>query len=1178
MDLERLFLRYRATGDVDALGRCFDRAAPALLRVARHVSGSKESAQDLLQATFLTAMEKASTYDPARPLLPWLTGILVRHAAWARRTGGRTPDPDRLDVPLPRDPADLVSEDEVNDVVERAIATLPARYRPLVVARLRDGARGVDLARSTGQSAGVVRMQLHRGLLLLRRALPASLVPSLAFFLWSRRALAATRAEVLAHAGAPGAAAATSLLGGMLVAKKTLIGAGLLLATGAGWLVMRDPAPLPVPMATTPVVVDVAQQVAVWPVVSEADRTVEARKVTTALPDGAAGSRGAPEDAFPTSYLASLSGVTGRLVEADGTPVAGERVVLVEARPGELLADLELAFGEATFRPRLEAARGETEADGTFTLVGAHARGIHALRIDPSGPRSTLRVLDVALRPGAVTDLGVVTLTAGVALTGRVVDEEGAPIGGARVRAAALPGPIAAVGAEHWTDGARLMRIPRDGGTPAVFTPPSWVDEEVRGLPIPTTVTAPDGSFTLGRVPGDLITILVDAADRPAHVFGPVPSGGGDARDAGTLVVPTGRTVDGVVLDHAGAPVADVTVVAGTVPPLGPIVVAPLSTVTDGDGRFRVGPVPEDGAVIVVARRAPWHRWAAAGPTDDETVTLTLPPAGRLTVAFVDEHDAPVLDVAARVVPRVDLDELGDYVGCAGGAAARADGERFSFDSLPVGAYHLVARSPRFGIVRRTVTVDEAGTTIVVRLEAPRALTVRVVDARTGAAVEHARVTLFESTERPALATARTAPDGSARLGPVTDDSDTWTLRLEHPGYAPRYEEIDPAQESVEVRLGRGGALAGRILTRGNPPAEVVTMHLRSQRFEGIRRHPIDDELPWLATTDARGDVFFPLLAPGRYHYEVRPADLRADAIDAVLSLEGRSSPLRRGMVLIEDGETTELRIELVGGDAATASVRGRVTQDGAPVTEARVQCASTDASGEKTYESMTTQADGRFELSGLPAGDASLTVALQQGPITGVARRIAFVLTSGELRTQDVDLRSLPVPVRVVKGGLPVDGAQVSLQDDEERWLSVTSDARGDAPLRTFAPGPIRIRVQHDLGIAHREVVVPDGGLPAPLEIVLQDGIPFAGRFTLDDELADAGGPLALRVAFYDGQLFSSRTVPLDEGARTFRVFGLDAGMFWVELRAGDLESEKFEFELDVAGDDTLEFAFEAD
>src|SRR5687768_2302846 len=67
---DRLFRRYQQTGEPRLLGAVFDRTAGELLRVATHLTRDRHRAEDLVQTTFLTAIEKAHQYDPSRPLLP----------------------------------------------------------------------------------------------------------------------------------------------------------------------------------------------------------------------------------------------------------------------------------------------------------------------------------------------------------------------------------------------------------------------------------------------------------------------------------------------------------------------------------------------------------------------------------------------------------------------------------------------------------------------------------------------------------------------------------------------------------------------------------------------------------------------------------------------------------------------------------------------------------------------------------------------------------------------------------------------------------------------------------------------------------------------------------------------------------------------------------------------------
>src|SRR5262245_60344626 len=94
--LEQQFARFRSSGDANALAAVFDALAPELLLVAAHVAPAATDAEDRVQATFLDAIEKAARWDTARPLLPWLIGILVNHARGLRRRRARELDASRI--------------------------------------------------------------------------------------------------------------------------------------------------------------------------------------------------------------------------------------------------------------------------------------------------------------------------------------------------------------------------------------------------------------------------------------------------------------------------------------------------------------------------------------------------------------------------------------------------------------------------------------------------------------------------------------------------------------------------------------------------------------------------------------------------------------------------------------------------------------------------------------------------------------------------------------------------------------------------------------------------------------------------------------------------------------------------------------------------------------------------
>ncbi len=246
-ELEDLFERYRSDGEADALEQVFDRAAPEVLRIAHHLVGDAELAEELVQATFVAAIENAASYDRGRRLVPWLLGILANRVRRAHAASALAPDPRRLRRPEPADPAQESERRELRPVVDRALASMPKTYREVLVAHLVDGRRAADIARDLGRAPGTVRMQILRGLELLRRALPAGLATGVAATVGAPRGLAAVKVAVLKHAAGPSAAAglapltAPLALGGIVMSVKAVaVFVGALAVLTGSWFALRD--------------------------------------------------------------------------------------------------------------------------------------------------------------------------------------------------------------------------------------------------------------------------------------------------------------------------------------------------------------------------------------------------------------------------------------------------------------------------------------------------------------------------------------------------------------------------------------------------------------------------------------------------------------------------------------------------------------------------------------------------------------------------------------------------------------------------------------------------------------------------------------------------------------------------------------------------------------------------
>jgi RNA polymerase sigma-70 factor (ECF subfamily) len=246
--IDRLFLRFCRTGDTGALGRVFDRTAPELLAVALHLCGNRADADDLVQRTFLAAIESRAAYDPRRRAVPWLLGILANHARRLQRERAAKAPPTRDDVAP--DPSASAAAAELAADVARLRDELGAPYKEVLELHLQADLNAKEIAAKLGRPAGTVRTQLMRALELLRRRLPAGFVAGLAPGVPRLAQLASIKAHVVAHAhavAASGAAAAgsgtaISVLGSLTMTKKltAVLAVALLLLAGATALALQQ--------------------------------------------------------------------------------------------------------------------------------------------------------------------------------------------------------------------------------------------------------------------------------------------------------------------------------------------------------------------------------------------------------------------------------------------------------------------------------------------------------------------------------------------------------------------------------------------------------------------------------------------------------------------------------------------------------------------------------------------------------------------------------------------------------------------------------------------------------------------------------------------------------------------------------------------------------------------------
>jgi RNA polymerase sigma-70 factor, ECF subfamily len=153
-------------GDREAFARLYELFSPMVhgILLARV---PYDEARDLVQDVFLTAYGKIGMLRDAARFGPWVAMIARNRAMDFHRRARETEE-------LRESFSDGTSgaEAEAAEVLE-IIRALPEAYRETLVLRLVEGMTGPEIAARTGLQPASVRVNLHRGMKLLRERLTA---------------------------------------------------------------------------------------------------------------------------------------------------------------------------------------------------------------------------------------------------------------------------------------------------------------------------------------------------------------------------------------------------------------------------------------------------------------------------------------------------------------------------------------------------------------------------------------------------------------------------------------------------------------------------------------------------------------------------------------------------------------------------------------------------------------------------------------------------------------------------------------------------------------------------------------------------------------------------------------------------------------------------------------------
>jgi protocatechuate 3,4-dioxygenase beta subunit len=733
-------------------------------------------------------------------------------------------------------------------------------------------------------------------------------------------------------------------------------------------------------------------------------------------------------------YLFPGSGIYGRLLDEKGSPVAGA-----------LVSGDEHSFKSAPITAQT------TDSDGRFAFLGLDP-GEYRIFVSHESFAPVAHDLELKKESDAEIEL---VLTRGVLLTGHLVNENKEAVTG------------------------KVSMRSLDGGTV--------------GLTIRSRLTAEtdaEGSFAIGPVPpGDHVFLVESRGYGSKNVEASV-SGREKEEDLGDIVLETGLTISGKVVDEGGDPVFG-GVVNASLPARGALSATGDSLVvaeTDEQGRFVLaGLSPGAHSVNATAPGYGLSDFVMLEP-GASNVTFTLKRAGSIRGTVVDLEGKAV--TSFHVVARSS-----DHQGNSNAGVQDMEGT-FVLDSVAEGEYAVEITSrdllpEAVSAVRvSSGNVTEVGT---IRLRRGGGVVGRVVDGSSDP-VPGATIQGIVAGPRRFLwmDDGGTVSDRSGRFEIKGLPDGKCTVVATHPSYAVttlKGVEIDSSAgfPEVEVVLRRGGALEGMVRTRDGTDVAGRTIEIHP---EGAAMTASEFQT---ARTAEDGSFRMEHLPVGKLM-----ASLQQSEVDARVTIQSRE-------VEIVEGETAYVEFQ-----PRPVLIQGQLKKGGSPLSGVEIELYP-DTYSSMSYGSVSVGRppvsgprylvgmsgdDGYYELFVGEPGE--YTVSASAYGVGLPSRRVT--IPDVEAFTFDIDFGSALLSGRVIdkETEAPVPGAFVIARPskasigDSAAGLRVGSDGLFELSLD---PGEFTLVVRaNGYGTLEKRVTVEDGGR-SDLVLALSSGLRITGR-----------------------------------------------------------------------------------
>jgi RNA polymerase sigma factor (sigma-70 family) len=715
-ELLRAFVEGRDESAFTALVR---RHGPLVLRVCQCALQHRQDAEDAFQATFLLLARKAAMVRKGQSLANWLHGVAYRLTMQVKRNAARRRAREKEVKAMPRrSPCEQLMWREVETILHEEVGRLPAKCRDVFVLCGLNGVSRVDAARELGLAEGTLSSRLAQARKLLQARLGrrgVSLACVLGIAALSRRAGAAVHSpllratvELALSQTAAGAATACKAAGRIV----TLI-------QGVEQSMSMSKLKVVMLFLVITTLVTVGQGVVADPSLA---LPAETSMPVSSAPQGQRRSQAASQPRADTAPIRQAKTVTlkGRVLGPDGKAFAGAKLYFGHYGRTDDVALAQRATSNAEGRFEFTFTRSELSKAHPDQPI-AWAEGMYTFeRFNPPGDPAFSPVGQVVavgdglgcdwarIDPAAAGTELTFRLVKDVPVSGRILDEAGKPVAGAKVRVGsvqAYPGEdLTEVleklrksnefpgAAKHWggpfPGQAQVVTTGEDGRFHmAGFGGERLVTFHVEGPGIEYTnfrvmtragdpVVGPEGKVNLAM--GNTITVV------PAKLYG----------STFRYLAAASRPIRGVVTDkETGKPLADVVIRVRADQGLLPGSGAMLTTRTDQDGRYELLGCPKSSAYHLVAQPADTGRYFAVivGVADTPGLTplmadIKLLPGIVVRGTVRDERTGKPIPGAKvhyyPLNPNAASRDLEDYAWTESAAITGADGS-FAVAALP---------------------------------------------------------------------------------------------------------------------------------------------------------------------------------------------------------------------------------------------------------------------------------------------------------------------------------------------------------------------------------------------------------------------------------------------------------------------------------------------------------------